>query len=125
MANAHIIADTSIWIDHINKGDSALAEQLKRRRILLHPMVIAEVALGSLANRKMVLEELQALPQARPASHAEVFAMIEWMKLFNCGIGYVDLHLLACARQTENGRLWTKDKALRAQAERLGVAFVP
>jgi hypothetical protein len=125
MAAAHVIADSSIWIDHINKGDSELAAQLKRGRIALHPMIIGEIALGSIANRKLVLEELGALPQAQPASHAEVLAMIEWLELFNRGIGYVDAHLLAAARQLPKGQLWTLDKRLRAEAARLGVAYEP
>lgn len=125
MATACIIADSSIWIDHINKGDAELAAQLKRRRIVLHPMIIGELALGSIANRRSVLEELHALPQARSASHAEVMAMIEWLELFNCGIGYVDAHLLAAARQLLNGQLWSRDKRLLAQADRLGLAFFP
>ena len=45
MAAGPIIADSSIWIDHINDGDAALATELKRRRILVHPMVIGEIAL--------------------------------------------------------------------------------
>lgn len=122
MATAHIIADSSIWIDHLNKGNPELSAQLKRRRIALHPMIIAEIALGSLANRRLVLEELHALPQAKPASHSEVLAMIEWLELFGSGIGYVDAHLLAAARQLQDGRLWTRDKRLHAQAERLGIA---
>ena len=63
MAAAHIIADSSIWIDHFNRGDAELAAQLKRRRIIIHPMVIGEIALGSIANRNLVLEELHALPK--------------------------------------------------------------
>lgn len=122
MATAHIIADSSIWIDHFNKGDPELSAQLKRRRIALHPMIIAEIALGSLANRRLMLEELHALPQAKPASHSEVLAMIEWLELFGSGIGYVDAHLLAAARQLPDGQVWTRDKRLHAQAERLGIA---
>lgn len=125
MGSAHIIADSSIWIDHINKKNADLAAELKRGSILLHPMIIAEVALGSIANRAVVLEELRALPQARPAAHDEVMAMIDWLDLFNRGIGYVDVHLLAAARQLPAGRLWTGDKRLAAQAERLEIAFSP
>jgi predicted nucleic acid-binding protein len=125
MANPSIIADTGIWIDHINKGDAALATLLRRRRIALHPMIIGEVALGSIPNRKLLLEELRALPQAKPASHPEVMAMIEWSELFNCGIGYVDAHLLASAKQLPDGQVWTRDKRLHAQAKRLGVAYTP
>ena len=85
--------------------------------------VAVSLALGSIADREAVIEELEALPQAKPASHAEVMAMIEWLGLFNCGIGYVDAHLLAAVRQLPNGRIWTRDKKLLVQAERLGVAF--
>ena len=123
MRTASLIVDSSIWIDHINKGDAELANQLKRRRVALHPMIIGEVALGSIANRHVMLEELSVLPQVQPASHAEVMAMIEWLGLFNCGIGYVDAHLLAAARQISDGQLWTRDKRLHAQSERLGVAY--
>ncbi len=125
MVNPSIIADSSIWIDHINEGDAELANQLKRRRIVLHPMVIGEVALGSVAKRKIILAELQTLPQATPASHAEVMAMIEWLELFSRGIGYVDAHLLAAARHLPMGQLWTRDKRLNEQARRLGLAFEP
>ena len=122
-AAAPIIADSSIWIDHLNKGDAELAGLLKRRRILLHPMIMGEVALGSIANRAAVLEELAALPQASPASHAEVMAMIGWLDLFNRGVGYVDAHLIAATRRTSGTLLWTRDKRLHAQAERLGIAY--
>lgn len=125
MANPSIIADSSIWIDHFNKGQPQLAPLLRRRRIALHPMILGEIALGSITNRQKVLEELHTLPQARPASHAEVMAMIEWLKLFNSGLGYVDVHLLAATQQLQHGFLWTGDKSLHAQAEGLGVAYVP
>jgi predicted nucleic acid-binding protein len=125
MRTPNIIADSAIWIDHINQGDPALVALLKRRLIALHPMILGEVAIGSIANRGLVLEELGALPQVRPASHAEVTAMIEWLKLFSCGIGYVDAHLIAAARQMPDSQLWTRDKRLHEQAERLGVAFTP
>jgi predicted nucleic acid-binding protein len=119
-AIARVLVDSSIWIDHFNKSDAELEVLLKRRRVVVHPMVIGEVALGSLASRARVLQELHALPHAKAASHAEV---IEWMQLFNRGIGYIDVHLLASVRQIKDGQLWPRDKRLHAQAERLGVAF--
>jgi predicted nucleic acid-binding protein len=125
MATPRVIADSSVWIDHINKGDGELASALRRRMIMLHPMVIGEVALGSIRQRELVLSELNALPQATPATHAEVMAMVQWLKLHGCGIGYVDTHLLAATKQIKNCLLWTRDKRLREQAERLGVAYAP
>lgn len=124
MAGANIIADSSIWIDHLNKGDAELVALIKHRRIAVHAMVIGEVALGSIANRRLALSELREMPQVRPALHEEVLAMIEWLKLFGSGIGFVDAHLLAAARQLQDGRLWTRDKRLLAQAQRLEIAYV-
>ncbi len=68
---------------------------------------------------------MMELPQAVAASHAEVVAMIEWLELHNKGIGYVDAHLLAATRLSEDGKLFTADRRLRAQAERLGLAYQP
>ena len=51
--------------------------------------------------------------------------MIEWLELHNKGIGYVDAHSLAATRLSEDGKLFTADRRLRAQAERLGLAYQP
>lgn len=120
-----VIADSSIWMDHINQGDSELVNLMKQRRVRLHPMIIAEIALGSIKQRAVMLEELNAFPQVDQSSHSEVMAMIEWMRLLGTGVGYVDAHLLAATRQLRIGALWTRDKKLRAQAERLGLAYTP
>jgi predicted nucleic acid-binding protein len=122
MVTTFIIADSSIWIDHINKGVPDFAALLKRRQIIIHPMIITEIALGSITNRSLMLGELHALPQARTASHSEVMEMIERLELFNCGVGYVDAHLLAATCLTANSQLWTRDKRLNALADRLGLA---
>ena len=51
--------------------------------------------------------------------------MIEARELHGTGIGYVDAHLLAATFLDSDGKLWTRDKRLQAQAERLGVAYAP
>lgn len=121
----HLLVDSPIWIDHINKGEAGLVKQLRHRRVVMHPMIVGEIALGSITRRAAVLEELHALPQLKTASHVEVMAMIEQLGFASSGIGYVDAHLLAAVHQTANLRLWTRDKRLREQAERLGVAADP
>ncbi len=125
MAQPKVLVDSSIWIDHINKGDIGLAGLLKRRWVVMHPIVYGEIALGSIKSRKAVLEELQELPQTIVASHSEVIAMIEWLELHNKGIGFVDAHLIAAVRLIEGGTLLTRDKRLRVQAERLGLTYQP
>ena len=61
---------------------------------------------------------------AATATIAEVAAFIEWANLYATGVDYVDAHLLTSARLSTGTRLWTRDKRLRAQAERLQLAYI-
>ena len=123
-----ILIDTSIWIDHFHKTEPGVAQLLLSESVIIHPMIIGEIALGSIKNRKTMLAFLQELPRIIPASHAEVMAMIEWHAFTASGIGYVDTHLLTAVYVSETDlglSLWTRDKKLHAQASRLGVAYAP
>lgn len=117
-----ILVDTSVWIDHLRAGDVVLGELLKSGRVLAHPFVIGELALGSLAERGLVLGALRRLRQAVVAKDHEMLEFIALRFLYGCGIGYVDAHLLTSARLTPGASVWTRDKRLRAAAERLGLA---
>jgi len=109
-----ILVDTSIWVDHLREGDSGLARLLEDRRVLVHPYVIGELALGHLRDRRQVLLSLGRLPQIEVARHDEVLALIEAARLAGTGIGYVDAHLLASIRLRPGSTLWTGDKRLAA-----------
>lgn len=115
-----ILVDTSVWIDHLRKGDATLALLLDTGRVLAHPFVIGELALGNLKQRTLILAMLRDLPQATVATDAEVLHFINKHLLFGLGIGYVDAHLLAATRLT-SASLWTRDKPLLAAAARLGL----
>jgi predicted nucleic acid-binding protein len=117
-----IVVDTSVWVDHLRRGDAALAALLDAGRALMHPFVIGEIACGSLANRRSLLVLLQSLPMATTADADEVLAFIDKRSLHGQGIGYVDVHLLASTLLTPGATLWTRDKRLRAAAEMLGCA---
>lgn len=125
MERARVLADTSLWIDHIAGKPTAIPDLLKRRRIALHPLVVGELAMGSLKNRSLFIRELKKLPSVAAASHSEVMAFVEWQELFGTGIGFVDAHLLASAKTTDKLTIATKDRRLASQAERLGLAFTP
>lgn len=116
-----ILADTSIWIDHLRNGNATLAELLRAGEILSHRFVTGEVALGSLRQRDTVLDGLAKLPQAMVASDREVLRFIDQHRLFGLGIGYIDVHLLAAVRLTPDTQLWTFDKRLRAAANRFSL----
>jgi len=120
-----ILVDTSVWIDHLRAGDAALTTLLEAERVLTHPFIIGELALGSLRDRQTVLDALRDLPAAIPATDDEVQRMIDVVPLHGLGIGYVDAHLLASARLTGSSKLWTRDRRLLAAAERLQLAAHP
>ena len=117
-----ILVDTSVWINHLRKGDANLVALLNDAQVLMHPFVIGELALGHLKQRRTVLGALQNLPQAIAASDDETLNFIERHKLFGQGIGYIDAHMLAATRLTPDSKLWTRDKALRAVSVRLSLA---
>lgn len=120
-----ILADTSIWIDHLRAGHTTLAQLLERGLVLGHPWVVGEVALGRLSRRREVLGLLAALPQATVATTDEVRTLIERHELFGLGIDYVDAQLLASTRLTPDAELWTADRRLVAVGSRLGCAVDP
>ena len=116
-----ILVDSSIWIDHLRSGSSALVELLSHGQVLAHPFIIGELALGTLRKRDIVLRYLRNLPQAIVADENEVLDFIERYSLSGLGIGYIDAHLLASARLS-SARLWTRDKRLHEAALKLKLA---
>jgi predicted nucleic acid-binding protein len=117
-----ILADTSVWIDHLRGADDVLGGLLEGGQVLAHPFVTGEIALGSLRQRSLILGALAGLPQALVASEDEVLDFIERHALHGRGIGYVDVHLLASTRLTPDAELYTRDKRLLIIAGELGLA---
>lgn len=116
-----ILVDTSVWVDHLRRRDATLARLLDVGGVVTHPFVIGELALGNLRQRDLVLDLLRRLPRAVVATERETLDFIDRNALFGLGIGYVDAHLLAAARLTADGRLWTRDRRLALAADRLGL----
>jgi predicted nucleic acid-binding protein len=118
-----ILADTSVWVEHLRAGDAALSRHLDDGEVLIHPFVIGELALGNLLQRNTVLGALSDLPRTQVATDAEALHFIDAHNLHGRGIGYVDVHLLAASRLTAGAKLWTHDRRLHGVAQALGVAF--
>lgn len=118
-----ILVDTSVWVDHLQHGNTHLANGLVRGDVLAHPFVLGELALGNLRQRTQVLEAMSQLPMARAATDSEVLEFIARQFLFGRGIGYLDAHLLAAVRLTPGSWLWTLDKRLLATANSLDLAW--
>jgi hypothetical protein len=115
-----VLVDTSVWIDHLRHGNARLAGLLRLGQVLIHPLVIGELACGNLENRQATLSWLGKLPRATPAAHEEVLHLVESGRLWGLGLGWVDAHLVASALLTRCV-LWTLDRRLAQAAQRAGV----
>lgn len=115
-----VLLDTSVWIDHLHRGDARAAALLEQGDVVCHPLVIGELACGSLIRRSEIVGLLEALPQADQATHAEIVGFIDRHRLYGKGLGLIDMHLLWAAT-SQTYVLWTRDRRLRQMAQRLGV----
>jgi len=113
-----ILVDSSVWIDHFRRGNTALVAALDDDRIVTHPFVIGELACGQIRRRNEVLDDLERLPTIQAAEHAEVLALVEARRLAGSGIGWTDAHLIAAALIARVD-LWTLDRALKDVWSRL------
>jgi len=116
-----ILADTSIWIDHLRHGNSRLSQFLLDGEVLSHPFVIGELACGLLTKRARILSLLEALPKVTIAEHSEVLRLVDKERLHGRGLGWIDMHLLASAALTPSP-IWRLERALLRVATAMGVA---
>ena len=118
------LVDSSIWVEHLRRGNSRLAALLVGESVLIHPFVIGELACGMLNRREVFLADLKTLPRSIAAGEDEVLQLLEGRRLWGKGIGWVDAHLLASALLS-GCRLWTLDRRLAEIAAAAGVEIVP
>jgi len=116
-----VLVDTSVWVYHFRQHSAALANLLTLDLVLIHPMVLGELACGTPPSRQQTLADLARLQPTQQASMREVLAFVARERLFGLGCGLVDMALLASALMTPGAELWTLDKRLAALAERFGV----
>ena len=91
-----VLVDTSVWIDHFKNGNDTLARLLNRDLVLIHPMVIGDIACGTpRAPRAQTLGDLGLLPTVQLVGLHEAIAFIERESLYGLGCGLVDIILLA------------------------------
>lgn len=120
-----ILVDTSVWVDHLRRGDAKLASALEGGLVFTHPFIVGELACGRMGNRSEVLGLLRSLPHAAVASDDEALRYIDVHRLMGRGIGYIDVHLLASTALSGELRLWTRDRRLDEVAEDLGTTYRP
>jgi predicted nucleic acid-binding protein len=119
-----ILVDTAIWIDHLRSTESQLVGLLRDDEAGCHPLVIEELALGSIKQRGVVLDLLTNLYQFPVLAHDEVLQLIDRRRLWSRGLSTVDVNLLGSAALVAGSQLWTRDKRLMAACADAGVRCV-
>lgn len=117
-----ILVDTSVWIDHLRASNATLVDLLESAEVATHPLVIGELAVGSIRRRADFLDLLGQLPSMPVANSAEVLTFIDARTLYGQGLGIVDVHLLASATLLPGSTIWTRDSRLLSAATALGLA---
>lgn len=112
-----ILADTSVWVGHLRRGDAQMSSFLAAGDIVTHDHIVGELCLGGLSRTTQAMMRL--LRRCTVASHDEVMHLIAERRLAGRGLGYVDTHLLAAAL-IGRLQLWTLDQALQQAARECG-----
>jgi predicted nucleic acid-binding protein len=115
-----MLVDTSVWVDHLRRGNTALTSILESAEVWSHPFVQGELACGNLRNREEVLSLIGSLPQAPILTLAEALSLVESRRLMGKGLGWIDLHLLGSALLA-GLPFWTMDRRLSEAAARVGI----
>jgi predicted nucleic acid-binding protein len=120
-----VLVDTSVWVAHFRQRNDVLAHLLDLDFVMVHPLILGELACGTPPNLLQTLVDLGSLQQVQQASVREVIDFIERERLFGLGCGLIDLQLLASTLLTQGVALWSMDKRLCTLAERFGVMHQP
>lgn len=119
-----ILADTSVWVNHLRRGDHDLTRMLQAESVGLHPFILGEIAAGNLRNRERVLVYFASLTELPIAHENEVHHLLESRRLWGSGLGWIDLHILT-ATKLSGWQLYTADQAMNQAAARLEIPRVP
>lgn len=115
-----ILADTSVWVQHFRRGLPAFVRHLQANEILMHAVVLGELATGNLSRRTETLSWLRRLPMANHPTAEECLQFLEAQRLWGRGIGWNDLQVLA-ASHLSHVPLWSFDSSLNKVATSLGI----
>lgn len=119
-----ILVDTSVWLDHWRRSDPHLVQLMALDMVSLHPLVLGELACGGIRQRERTLARIRLLRPGPFLKNDDVLNFVVENKLFGKGIGIVDAHLLAAARQFDLS-IWTHDQTLREFALRFAALHLP
>lgn len=116
-----ILVDTSVWVDHLHRPETMLSNLIAADQCVLHPFVLAEIALGNLPRWDQTVTKLRKLRSMDPLPPPDLLQAIQDLSMQGSGLGLVDAHLLAAAVSRPGMLLWSRDRRLAARAEALSL----
>lgn len=117
-----ILIDTSVWISFFNKGNQELKRLLEEGEVVIHDMIIGELACGNFKNRGEIFTLLNQIPRTQSSTFDEIIYFIEKNKIYGKGLGYIDCALLVSSILFET-KIWTNDKSLKEVAKSFGYSY--
>ncbi len=118
-----ILVDTSVWADHLRRSDDRLAGLLNRGEVLMHGLVLAELALGPIVPRDATIRRLRGMPRLPTADEETFLAFCAIKPVIGRGVGVIDVYLLIATDREDGTILWTRDRRLAETAQDIGVAI--
>ena len=88
-----VLVDTSVWVAHFRAPLPEMVELLKTEDVVVHPMVLGELAVGNLHERAQTLALLQQLLDAPEWPVLAVLDFMEQHHLFGLGLSWGDVQL--------------------------------
>ena len=116
-----ILVDTALWIDHLHSAEPQLVELLGLDQVGCHPLIVEEMALGSIRRRDVMLGLLANLRHFPSVGHDEILHLTDQRRLWGRGLSAVDVHLMAAVALVPGAQLWTRDKRLKSACSDTGV----
>ncbi|MEI8037060.1 MAG: type II toxin-antitoxin system VapC family toxin [Verrucomicrobiota bacterium] len=117
-----VVVDTCVWVRHFRQRNARLLYLLEEGEVLCHPLVVGELAMGSLMGRAQMLWSLSKLGHPPLATAAETHQMVEARRLWGRGIQWNDAQILASV-VIGGVKLWTVDQKLLEIAGEMDVAW--
>ncbi len=117
-----VLVDTCVWVRHFRQRNPLLSAMLEDGEVWCHPIVVGELSMGTLRERRQTVIDLAKLNRPPIASFAETRQMVESRRLWGRGIQWNDANILASS-VLGGVPLWTFDLRLKAISEEMGVNF--
>ncbi|MDZ7766592.1 MAG: PIN domain-containing protein [Melioribacteraceae bacterium] len=117
-----ILADTSVWVDHLRNGNRKLYKLLMMNEVCTHEFIYGELLCGNIKNSSDFFENLLQLPFLQTVQHSETIYLLKMHQLSGRGIGWIDVHLIASS-YLYDAKIFTLDKKLHVIANELNILY--